>query len=152
MAERSSVRRQFRNRGPRVLPISRISRRVHQLWQGDSSDSFHYYILSYLRTFDIKRSSLVENLFEDSKSVQERSRWTNNDERGMDHVQQGTIELLPSRRISFLLRRNSRRGLSSRGKNRLCDVYHAHVSNIKILCIVSYRFTFTIYFHLTLHS
>lgn len=151
MAERSSVRGQFRNRGPRVLSISRISRRVHQLRQGDSSE-FHYYILSYLRTFDIKRSSLLENLFEDSKSVQERSRWTNNDERGMDHVQQGTIELLPSRRISFLLRRNSRRGLSSRGKNRLCDVYHAHVSNIKILCIVSYRFTFTIYFHLTLHS
>lgn len=72
--------------------------------------------------------------------MQERSGWTNNDERGMDHVQQGTIELFPSRRISFLLRRNSRRGLSSRGKNRLCDVYHAHVSNIKILCIVSVPF------------
>lgn len=89
--------------------------------------------LVHVRTFDIKRWSLLENLFEDSKSVQERSRWTNNDERGMDDVQQGTIELFPSRRISFLLRRNPRRGLSSRGKNRLCDVYHAHVSNINTL-------------------
>ena len=35
MAERSAVRRQLRDGGPRVLFVSRIGRRVHQLRQGN---------------------------------------------------------------------------------------------------------------------
>lgn len=50
MAERSSVRRQFRNRGPRVLSVSRISRRIHQLRQGDQASSTIIFSLVCVRS------------------------------------------------------------------------------------------------------
>lgn len=41
MAERSAVRRQFRDGGSRVLSISRICRGIHQLRQGESDANIH---------------------------------------------------------------------------------------------------------------
>lgn len=56
MAERSSVRRQFRNRGPRVLSVSRISRRIYQLRQGDQASSTIIFSLVCVRSILKDRS------------------------------------------------------------------------------------------------
>jgi len=71
---------------------------------------------------------IVENLLADSEGLQERPRWTDHDEGCMDDLQQSPLELFPTRRVSILLRRDPRRGLSSGRGNHLRYLHDSHVS------------------------
>lgn len=52
-----------------------------------------------------------ESIFEDSQGLQKRPRRADHDEGRLDDVQQGSLKLLPSWRVSILLRRDPGRGV-----------------------------------------
>lgn len=150
MVERSSVRWKLRDRGPRVLPVPWVCCGIHQLWQGEDTGSgtfgkewllmqrcllilrilFAASRVSY--TFHLLLPSQTrfssESVLEDSKGLQKRQGWADHDEGSLDNLQQGSLELFPSRRVSVLLRWNPGRSISPWRGHCLRHFHDSHVS------------------------
>lgn len=69
----------------------------------------------------------TENLFTYRSGMQKRSWWSNVDAGHLDNVQQGTAQLLATRRISILLRRDPRGRVQPRRGCSLCHIHHSKV-------------------------